>query len=75
VVISAATYHLVEGLFACEDRGRPRALGARYCSLQSPTAQPPCLPYPTRPRSRLSNLYSLAVMASWLSRPGPEEKL
>ncbi len=27
VVISAATYHLVEGLFACEDRGQPGLKG------------------------------------------------
>ena len=27
VVISAATYHLVEGLFACEDRGQPELKG------------------------------------------------
>nr|AFK79259.1 adenylate cyclase [uncultured bacterium F41-01] len=27
VLISAATYHLVEGLFACEDRGRPELKG------------------------------------------------
>ena len=27
VVISAATYRLVEGLFACEDRGQPELKG------------------------------------------------
>ena len=27
VIISAATYHLVEGLFECEDRGRPELKG------------------------------------------------
>ena len=27
VVISAATFHLIEGFFACEDRGRPALKG------------------------------------------------
>jgi len=27
VIISAATYHLVEGLFTCEDRGQPELKG------------------------------------------------
>jgi len=26
-MVSATTYHLIEGLFACEDRGRPELKG------------------------------------------------
>src|SRR5262245_37332096 len=65
VVISAATYHLVEGLFACEDRGQPGLKGVTT----------PLTLYRVVKESEARNRFDVAVQSGLTPLVGREEEL
>ena len=65
VVISAATYHLVEGLFACEDRGQPELKGVTT----------PLTLYRVVKESEAQSRFDVAVQAGLTPLVGREEEL
>ena len=65
VVISAATYRLVEGLFACEDRGQPELKGVTT----------PLTLYRVVQESEAQSRFDVAVQAGLTPLVGREEEL
>ena len=65
VVISAATYRLVEGLFACEDRGQPELKGVTT----------PLTLYRVVKESEAQSRFDVAVQAGLTPLVGREEEL